>query len=254
MMMRRRMKMAAVSAAALLLLCCFISSTGSQHSCDLTAEVGQTITVPLNHVLAASDRLKWIHGEKVLVNFREKTFITGSQETMQANGTLTLRSLTHSDAGEYKAQVHSNNGKMLFRDSTNVCVFGKVPKPEVKVTCSGSNVMFTCRLPQQVQEISFEWLQDEKLLPAEKNSTLTRTHHQVTANSFNKETSAAATQTCSTPHKPAEDSIFPEMLFGFDFWIMASILGGGGGLVLLLMILTAICCRRARRRRFQQLK
>ncbi len=49
------------------------------------------------------------------------------------------------------------------------------------------------------------------------------------------------------------ESSVPRKLFGFDFWIMVSILAGGGALLLLLICVLIICaCRSCNRKKHEQ--
>ncbi|XP_068575411.1 T-cell surface antigen CD2-like isoform X1 [Cebidichthys violaceus] len=207
--MRMVMKMAAVSTISLLLLCCSaISSTDSKEVCDYLA-TGANFTVPMMSTVVESDRLRWKHDNKYIVDRKAGEFLEGNKMLISENGSLKLTNVMKKNSGSYVPEVFDKDGaKKLIKFEVKVlCVIDPVLKPVVKPACKKpANVQFTCDVqakqdPQQ--DHNFEWLMNG-VLEKEKSQILTRQADQVKTDSFscrvsnkvNSMTSAAVVQPC----------------------------------------------------------
>ncbi|XP_054479836.1 T-cell surface antigen CD2 isoform X2 [Anoplopoma fimbria] len=251
------MKMAAVSTISLLLLCCFaISSTDSEEVCNLYTAKGRTVTMPMLSAVDQQGSLRWIHNDKIILHRRKTSFITGNQESLTKNGSLILTNISESQAGKYTPQAFDVNGltKGVFK-TTNLCVVDPVPKPSVKISCTKSDVTFTCEVQAKlVKDLTFAWFRNKKKLEKEKGPTVKQKVDQVMTDSFSCQVSNKVSDASSEPvtqHCMGKTPIFPEYVWGINTWY---IVGAGGGLVLLLMIIVIVCCIRTKRRKRLQLK
>ncbi|XP_017339752.1 SLAM family member 7 isoform X1 [Ictalurus punctatus] len=164
---------------------------------------------------------------------------------------LELLHVKLSDSGTYGVDVFDVTGINVKSYSEIVCVYAKVPKPRVNITCQDEKVDFRCDVEvdkDQRSAISYSWHKNGK---------------EFKKNVFNfsinaEEDKSEYTCTAQNPvHKstsdPVEAACFKHTLFGFDFWFMVGLLAGGGGLVLLLIIvLVTLACRSCRRKDKQQ--
>ncbi|XP_068575839.1 T-cell surface antigen CD2-like isoform X2 [Cebidichthys violaceus] len=254
--MRMVMKMAAVSTISLLLLCCSaISSTDSKEVCDYLA-TGANFTVPMMSTVVESDRLRWKHDNKYIVDRKAGEFLEGNKMLISENGSLKLTNVMKKNSGSYVPEVFDKDGakKLIKFEVKGLCVIDPVLKPVVKPACKKpANVQFTCDVQAKTKDHNFEWLMNG-VLEKEKSQTLTRQADQVKTDSFscrvsnkvNSMTSAAVVQPCIEI-----TSFFPETLLGINTWIFV---GAGGGVVLLLIIVVIVCCVRSKRRKRLQLK
>ncbi|MCJ8738787.1 hypothetical protein PDJAM_G00039770 [Pangasius djambal] len=60
------------------------------------------------------------------------------------NEFLELQHVNLSDSGTYSVEVFDVNGKRIKSYSEIVCVYAKVPKPRVNITCQDEKVDFRC--------------------------------------------------------------------------------------------------------------
>ncbi|XP_063734137.1 T-cell surface antigen CD2 [Eleginops maclovinus] len=249
-MMKMVMKMAAVS-FSLLLLCCYAFS--STDSCDMSAAVGDTVTLPLGHKLTDSESLKWTFNDSdIIFNRKSKDKIILKNEDVYQNGTLRLKSVKKSNEGTYKPEVNAANGQKVVKGlkTIRLCLLERVQKPSVTFECKSPNVVFKCMPTISKPERKFEWLKDDKVVANVKYWTKNAKevqYHSFRCNVSNKVSfsiSDALTHTCIK-------SFFPEKFLGLNTWIFVGI---GGGVVLLLIILVIICCVRTRRKKRLRLK
>ncbi|XP_026771473.2 SLAM family member 5-like [Pangasianodon hypophthalmus] len=160
---------------------------------------------------------------------------------------LELQPVKLSDSGTYNVEVFDVNGNTLKSYSESVCVYAKVPKPRVTITCQNEKVDFRCDV-EGGKGLSFSWYKNGEdikmnVLNFSTNIEENKSNYTCTAqNPVHKSTSDPVEETC---FKSAT-------LFGLDFWIMVGILAGGGGLVLVLIIvLVTVACRVCKRREKQ---
>ncbi|KAM6893252.1 uncharacterized protein cd2 isoform 1-T2 [Lycodopsis pacificus] len=257
--MRMVMKMAAVSTISLLLLCCFaISSTDSEEKCDYFAGTGANFTVPLGIAIDKSDRLRWKHNNKVILDRKVGKFIEGKKELISEDGSLKLTNVIKSNAGSYVPEVLNKDGKTkrIFEVKL-LCVIDPVPKPVVTTTCKKttpiSEAQFTCKVHTTTNH-TFAWLRNN-VLETEKGDTLIRPADKVKTDSFSCRVSNRVSVMTSEPVVQIcidnKASFLPDTIFGINTWI---IVGAGGGVVLLLIIIVIVCCVHTKRKKRMQRK
>ncbi|XP_075950694.1 uncharacterized protein cd2 [Anarhichas minor] len=256
--MRMVMKMAAVSTISLLLLCCSaISSTDSEEKCKYIA-TGANFTVPLGFAVDKSDRLRWKHNNKIILDRKNGNFQDGKKELISEDGSLKLTNVIKSNAGSYIPEVLDKDGTNKWTTEVFLCVMDPVQKPVVKPSCSKkktiSDALFTCNVQATQTDHTFAWLRN-KVLEKETGNTLTRRADEVKADSFSCTVSNIVSSKTSEPVAQScidkKASFFPDTLLGINTWIFV---GAGGGVVLLLIIVVIVCCVRTKRRQRMQLK
>ncbi|XP_031708024.1 CD48 antigen-like [Anarrhichthys ocellatus] len=254
------MKMAAVSTISLLLLCCSaISSTDSEEVCDNHVATGANFTVQLGFTMDKSDRLRWKHNSRYILDLRSNgQFVEGKKELISEDGSLDLTNVIKSNAGSYIPEVLNKDGTKKWTAKVFLCVMDPVPKPVLKTTCNKkktiSDAQFTCKV-QAKTDHTFAWLQNNKVLGNETGATLTRQADKVKTDSFrcrvsnivSSETSEPIVQICIDNNA----SFLPDTLLGINSWI---VVGAGGGVVLLLIIVVIVCCVHTKQSKRMQLK
>ncbi|XP_041822463.1 uncharacterized protein LOC121627579 [Chelmon rostratus] len=255
---RMAMKMAAVSTAALLLLCCSVfASKGSKDGCDFSAATNDNFTVPLHHALQSTEHLRWAHDQSIIFDRRPNKLVRGKEDDIFKNGSLKLTNLDKSKAGRYTPEVFTADGKAIVNlKSTRLCVFERVPRPEVTFECvqSSRSVRFTCTAGQPNKGLSIEWLQDGKALGKTKSQTLVKTAEDLKKHTFSCKVSNSYTSLISEPvqHNCTKPGfVFPDKLLGINSWI---VVGCGGGVVLMLIVIIIVCCICNRRKKRMRLK
>ncbi|MCI4384550.1 hypothetical protein PGIGA_G00039950, partial [Pangasianodon gigas] len=125
-----------------------------------------------------------------------------------------------------------------------VCVYAKVPKPRVNITCQDEKVDLRCDVEGD-KGLSFSWHKNGKdlkmkVLNFSANFEENKSKYTCTAqNPVHKSTSDPVEEACFKP--------------GFDFWSMPCVLVDGGGLiVILIIVLVTVACRACKRRERQQ--
>ncbi|XP_039648628.1 hepatocyte cell adhesion molecule-like isoform X2 [Perca fluviatilis] len=257
-MFRMSMKMAAISTISLLLLCCVaISPADSQDGCDHNALKGKDFTVPLSSKLEPSHQLKWRHNDKVILDLRKgNIFVLGKKEDITKDGSLLLKNLKDTDQGKYTPELFTTDGTQTGKPkSINLCIFDRVPKPNVTKACSLPFVTFTCQTTAKPKDLKFAWLQNNKVLEKEKTKTLKRKAEEVENDSFQCKVSNPVTSETSGPVKQEPcfkpKSILPETLFGISIWVFV---GAGIGIVVVLIIIVIACCVCTKRKKRMRLK
>ncbi|KPP57964.1 hypothetical protein Z043_124259 [Scleropages formosus] len=91
--------------------------------CDLSAVVGDTVTIPLACLdLRADNDLVWKHNtERVFV--KEGGKVAAGKDVM-SDGSLVLRSVTKDQEGSYSAEVFNSDGKLVYFTVKTLCVTG----------------------------------------------------------------------------------------------------------------------------------
>ncbi|MCJ8738779.1 hypothetical protein PDJAM_G00039780 [Pangasius djambal] len=215
-------------------------------TCQTKKLEGDSLTFKLaDRQLKDDDRFAIKKDNKILVSKRNK-----KQEGpgIVKNEFLELQRVKLNDSGTYSVEAFDVNGKKITSYSEIVCVYAKVPKPRVNITCQDEEVYFRCDVEGD-KGLSFSWHKNGKDLKKSQlnfsiNIEENKSKYTCTAqNPFHKSTS-----------DPVEEACFkPATLFGFDFWIMVGILAGGGGLVVLLIIvLVTVACRACKRKEKRQ--
>ncbi|XP_068447162.1 T-cell surface antigen CD2-like [Clinocottus analis] len=252
--MKTGMKMAAVSAISVLLLCCSaISSADSKEACDLYATIGADFSVPMASRVERTYNLKWLHND-VVIFYRKGEAVINAKKSVFENGNLKLTNVATSDAGSYRPEVFSSDGKKKgdFK-AQHLCVMAPAPQPSVKTDCQTDvpDVVFTCDIQgKPVKDLQFTWLQNNNVMEKENGQTLKMKKpvdqektHPISCkvyNLANSMTSAPVAHTCIIT-----TSIFLKKIWGIDIWIV----GAGAGVVLLLIIVVIVCCICTKRRK-----
>ncbi|XP_066517600.1 T-cell surface antigen CD2 [Hoplias malabaricus] len=216
----------------------------SSENCANKAKVGGSVTIQLSKPEAYYD-IKWKHANKNIIRRKDiNTTSLASNTAMDDKGSLRLQNVKIENAGEYSVECYSKDGILKLKDSTTLCVYDKIPKPNVNFTCqNGKPSVLRCEVTSS--NVEFSWNESGKKLStgptfAGKDN---RIYQCIVSNPFYNNTSGDVPVSCSP--KPSEG----QKLFGFDLWIMVGILAGGGGLVLLLIIVLVTCaCQSCKRR------
>ncbi|XP_068165612.1 T-cell surface antigen CD2 isoform X2 [Antennarius striatus] len=168
------------------------------------------------------------------------------------NGSLKLLDLDQSKAGTYRPQVYHDGRLVGPLRPFSLCVLDSVPEPQVRFRCQPSSVRFTCSVEQQGEELSFEWLQNDKVLENVTNQMLPeRTSRQVEHDSVRCRVSNRVSTRTSPPVQQNCTREDHSLLSDMTIWILV---GVGGGVALLLLVVVIACCLWKRRRRSQQVK
>ncbi|KAL4593447.1 hypothetical protein GN956_G26652, partial [Arapaima gigas] len=107
-----------------------ISVSCGRQQCDLTAAVGDNVTIPLGYPGYTEDNhLKWERRPEhnYLVVFKVGGNIyTGKEGDVTSDGSLVLRAVRMEQTGEYSAMVWNNDGERLYTSVTQtLCVTGE---------------------------------------------------------------------------------------------------------------------------------
>ncbi|XP_053495750.1 T-cell surface antigen CD2-like [Ictalurus furcatus] len=236
--------------SVIVLFLCFLTlfTLTDCSTCQKNILEGDSLTFKLtDRLLKDDDRFTIKKDNKVVVPKRNR-----KQEGpgIMINDSLELQHVKLSDSGIYGVDVFDVNGISVKSYSEVVCVYAKVPKPRVNITCQDEKVDFRCDVESdkdQRSAISYSWHKNGKEFKNVLNFSINV-----------EEDKSVYTCTAQNPvHKstsdPVEAACFKRTLFGLDFWFMVGILAGGGGLVLLLIImLVTVACRSCKFREKQQ--
>ncbi|KAM9462671.1 uncharacterized protein cd2 isoform 1-T2 [Clarias gariepinus] len=215
---------------------------GDCSECTKKLLEGETLRFELtDRALKEDDRFAIKKNNAFLVQRKNK--IQTGPGTVNING-LDFQNVKLTDAGKYDVQVFDVDGTSLKSYSETVCVYAKVPKPILKKTCQKENVDFSC-IVNGSKDVNYSWQKNGNYLTHDKVNLT-----NVEANK-SKYTCTVRNELHNTTSDPVEATCYTT-LFGFDFWIMVSILAGGGGLVLLLtIVLVTVACRSCKRKEKQ---
>uniref|UniRef100_A0A9J7ZAP7 Ig-like domain-containing protein n=1 Tax=Cyprinus carpio carpio TaxID=630221 RepID=A0A9J7ZAP7_CYPCA len=223
---------------------------------DLLEGTSCTIKLPTKNT-DKSNEITWAHLSSDAVihrkNGRIKKPIPGL--TMEEDGSLTFGSVSLKNTGKYKYTVYNAEGTQIDAGEKEIKVYAKVPKPTLTIKCKDGNATLTCDFRER-PDLIVSWYEEGKIIQKEKNPKLflksdkiqeKKTYSCSVGNPASTEQSNSI-MSCSDTG-PGGDS-GPRKLFGFDFWIMVSILAGGGSLLLLLICVLVICaCRSCKTQR-----
>ncbi|XP_029113759.1 uncharacterized protein LOC114912197 isoform X2 [Scleropages formosus] len=110
-------------AIAVFLLLLRFRLTFAQQQCDLTALVGDEVTVPLGYSGATEDnRLIWKRGHLTIFDRVDKRVRRGKLGDVTSDGSLVLRRVTMDQSGLYSAQVIDRTGLMRHNRVQTLCV------------------------------------------------------------------------------------------------------------------------------------
>ncbi|XP_061745450.1 T-cell surface antigen CD2-like isoform X2 [Nerophis ophidion] len=233
--MKKKMERMAASSMVVFLLLgnCIPTSSDSKDACDAYASIGANFTVPLHPPLQKSQNMKWYLNKTLIFNRKMAT----GKLNIYNNGSLKLTNLKRNSTGLYVPKMYDTNGKFMGDlRGLFLCVLEPVTKPELKIECDSSNVIFTC-VPGQIAAATVEWLQNEKVVKKENKWSLQFVAAEVKNDAFR----------CNVSNRVSSMSSDSRVqnCTGSNFKIMASILAGMGGLALLLFIVLIFFCVRA---------
>ncbi|XP_018546111.1 T-cell surface antigen CD2 [Lates calcarifer] len=255
-----RMKMAAVSRITLLLFCCsVISSTDSADACEEYGATGGNFTVKLNHKLQPTQKLRWKHNTRVILDRKPPKdgetghrFSQGAVKDILSDGSLKLENLNKTYEGQYTPEVFNADGTSVKKlKSVYLCVLDPVKKPVLQQKCAKSeSVEFICNVDEP-KDVTVQWLQNDNPTDGGKKS-LKRQANKVEKDFFRCNVSNRVSSMISDAVKQeCIKSSFPEEIMGISIWVFV---GGGGGVVLVLIIIVIVCCVQAKRKKRMRLK
>ncbi|XP_052401646.1 hemicentin-1 isoform X5 [Carassius gibelio] len=175
--------------------------------------------------------------------------------TMEEDGSLTFESVSLKNSGRYTYTVFNNEGTQLDAGEKEIKVYANAPKPTMKIYCEDGITTLTCDFRHRT-DLTVSWYKEDNIIQNENNSELLLTSAQAqenkpyscsVSNPVSNEKSDSITVSCDPGPR-----LLP-ILFGFDFWVMVSILAGSGALLLLLLCVLIICvCRSCRQSKQHQ--
>ncbi|XP_060888674.1 T-cell surface antigen CD2-like [Labrus mixtus] len=245
------MKMAAAFIVSALLICwSFTSCTATPDAgCEQYVPAGDDFTVHLPIKLKAMDRLAWKRNGENIFKRHKHLMIVGKDEDISEDGSLRLRQVTKEMEGTYKAEVHTEAGKINGTYEKVLCVQERVKIPTIKHVCESEMVNFTCG-GNQVEGVSYKWYMNGKELKDKVKSVKLLVKEErvfcTVSNNVSNMSSEASSQDC-------RKSVFdlPEVIPGISTWVLV---GVGGGVVLILLIVVIVCCILTRRRQHMHVK
>ncbi|KAK3529478.1 hypothetical protein QTP70_031723, partial [Hemibagrus guttatus] len=215
-------------------------------TCQRNILEGESLAFKLaDRTLKDDDKFTIKKDDKLLV--RKMTIKQKVEGWIIKSNDLDLQHVKLSDSGTYTVEVFDGKGANIKSYTETVCVYVKVPKPRVNVTCQDEKIYVTCEV-EDSKDLSFSWSKNGKDIK-EKEKVL-----------IVKADKSKYTCTAKNPvHNNASDQVkaacnmSQDTLFGFDFTLMVGILAGGGGLVLaLIILLVSLACRSCKRREKHQ--
>ncbi|XP_026120772.1 uncharacterized protein LOC113100119 [Carassius auratus] len=224
----------------------FITAITAAETCKTELLEGTSCTLQLpTKYTETSNEIKWIHLSSDAVVHRKggtmRKPIPGL--TMEEDGSLTFESVSLKNSGRYTYTVFNAEGTQIDAGEKEIKVYAKALKPTVKIYCENGITTLTCDFGDRT-DLTVSWYKENSELSDKKDPKLLLTPAQAKENK---------TYSCSVSNpvsKEKSDSItvscdpVPRTLFGFDFWVMVSILAGSGALLLLLLCVLIICaCR-----------
>ncbi|XP_053495764.1 SLAM family member 5-like isoform X2 [Ictalurus furcatus] len=211
-------------------------------TCQKNILEGDSLTFKLtDRLLKDDDRFTIKKDNKVVVPKRNR-----KQEGpgIVKNDSLEFQHVKLNYSGTYSVEVFDVNGISVKSYSEIVCVYAKVPKPRVNITCQNETIDLRCDVEgdeDQRSAISYSWHKNGK---------------EFKKNVFNfsinvEEDISNYTCTAQNPvHKNTSDSVeaacSKRTVFDLVEWPMVRIIAGAGGLallfVLIIVVVTVACC------------
>ncbi|XP_016380309.1 natural killer cell receptor 2B4-like [Sinocyclocheilus rhinocerous] len=214
---------------------------------------GTSCTIKLPTKTDRSNEIKWIHlSSGHLIHWKNGKIKSNTlAETMEKDVSLTFKSVSLKNNGKYKYTVFNQDGTEIGSGEKEIKVYAKAPKPTVTINCKDGNATLTCETGDH-KDLTVSWYKEGKIILKKPKLFLTFTEEQENkqyscnvSNPVSSVQSDSIRVSCSTSKRSGLDK-----LFGFDFWIMVSILAGGGALLLLLICVLVICaCRSCSQRK-----
>ncbi|XP_026988532.2 T-cell surface antigen CD2-like isoform X2 [Tachysurus fulvidraco] len=216
---------------------CFLTlfSLTDCSTCDINTLEGETLSFKLtDSSLKDNDRFTIKKDNQVLVPKRNRK---QDGPGIMDNSFMKFPDVKLNSSGSYTVEVFDGQGRNLNSYTQSVCVYAKVPKPRVNITCQDGKIDIICDV-EDSKDLSFSW---------EKNGEDFKTNAKVLRNVESDKSNYSCTAQNPVDNNTSdsvEASCNKVTLFGFDLRIMVSILAGGGTLVLLLIIvLVTFSCR-----------
>ncbi|XP_026060474.1 T-cell surface antigen CD2-like [Carassius auratus] len=244
----------------LFLLLCGFAALSAAEICktDLLVGTSCTIKLPTKNIDKSVNEVKWVHLSSDAVVHRKggtmRKPIPGL--TMDEDGSLTFQSVSLKYSGKYTYTVFNNEGTQLDAGEKEIKVYANAPKPTVKINCDV--VTLTCDFGDR-KDLIVSWYKEDNILSDKKDQNLLLTSAQAkenkpyscsVSNPVSKEKSDSKQVLCTGTGPGSTDGTKPRTLFGFDLWIMVSILAGGGCLLLLLICVLLFCaCRSCKKQK-----
>uniref|UniRef100_A0A671NJV6 Ig-like domain-containing protein n=1 Tax=Sinocyclocheilus anshuiensis TaxID=1608454 RepID=A0A671NJV6_9TELE len=187
-----------------------------------------------------SNEIKWAHttSNAVIVRKNNKNKSNTRGLTIEDDGTLTFKSVSLKNTGKYTYTVFNADGTQIGAGEKEINVYAKAPKPTVKINCKDGDATLTCDIRDRT-DLTVSWYKDN-IIQTENNPKLLLTSAQIQENkphscSVSNPVSYHQSDSVTVSCKSVFFLTCPRKLFGFDFWIMVSILAGSGALLLLLI-------------------
>ncbi|KAF4084816.1 hypothetical protein AMELA_G00110420 [Ameiurus melas] len=234
-------------------------------TCQKNILEGDSLTFKLtDRQLKDDDRFTIKKDNKILVPKRNRK---QAGPGIVINDSLEFQHVKLSDSGTYSVEVFDVKGNIIKSYSEIVCVYAKVPKPTVNITCQNETVDFRCDVEgdeDQRSNISYIW---------HKNGTEFKKNVFNFSINVEEDTSVYTCTAQNLVHKstsdPVEAACFkPAIDFDFDDrpdrpdrpewpeWPKFGIIAVAGGLVLLIVLIivvvTVACCACKRKEKQQQ--
>uniref|UniRef100_A0A3B1J2N5 Ig-like domain-containing protein n=1 Tax=Astyanax mexicanus TaxID=7994 RepID=A0A3B1J2N5_ASTMX len=211
--------------------------TSYSSACDFTVAVGSPVTIKLG--LDQTDELVWKHNSKRVVKGEVKTLPTKLKNAkVTSDGSLVISSVKKEDNGDHEFEVFLSNGTSKIYTYIYIYVSARLKSKYIMNSAVKDKTGLTFSWYKNGKKIDENSLRNierdqdyecavEKPIPSEKSNKFRLT----------------ATK-CNSENREEDDR-----LWGFERWIMITILAGGGSLVLVLMIVLVICaCQSCKRR------
>ncbi|XP_059409480.1 carcinoembryonic antigen-related cell adhesion molecule 1-like [Carassius carassius] len=222
---------------------------------DLLEGTSCTIKLPTKNT-DKSNEIKWVHLSSDAVVHRKGGKIKKSTPglRMEEDGSLTFESVSLKNTGNYTYTVFNNEGTQIDAGEKEIKVYANAPKPTVKIHCVNGKVTLTCDFGDRT-DLTVSWYKEDNIIQNENNPNLLLTSAQVQENkpyscSVSNPVSKEKSDSIPVSYTGSTDGTKPRTLFGFDLWIMVSILPGGGSLLLLLICVLLICaCRSCKKQK-----
>uniref|UniRef100_A0A672RQ35 T-cell surface antigen CD2-like n=1 Tax=Sinocyclocheilus grahami TaxID=75366 RepID=A0A672RQ35_SINGR len=239
-----------------LFLCGFAALTVAEIcKTELLEGTSCTLKLPTTNTDKSSE-IKWVHtsSNAVILRKNNKNRSNTPGLTLEDDGSLTFESVSLKNTGKYAYAVFNSDGTLIGAGEKEINVYAKAPKPTVKIDCKGADVTLTCDIRDRT-DLTVSWYKDNTIQTEKKTKLLlTSAHIQENkpyscsvSNPVSNEQSGIVTVSCTGT---TGDGSGPRKLFGFDLWIMVSILAGGGALLLMLICVLIICaCRSCKKQK-----
>ncbi|XP_026120764.1 T-cell surface antigen CD2-like [Carassius auratus] len=248
----------------LFLLLCGFAALSVAEICKTDLLEGTSCTFELKtRNTDKSNEIKWAHLSSDVVihwkNGKVRKPIPGL--TMKEDGSLTFEKVSLKNTGKYTYTVFNDQGTQIDAGEKEIKVYAKTPKPTVTFDCKDGIATLTCDLKKHT-DLTVSWNKEGEIKEINENkpklsltsaqSKENKPYSCSVSNPFSKEKSDSVKVSCTdtgtgTGSKGGSES---GKLFGFDLWIMVSILAGGGCLLLLLICVLLICaCRSCKKQK-----